>query len=125
MFSPCRSALPPVSPAQTIPCPRFPVALSFPDVEADVLAHEAASELRRAGRPDADAWRAYLGRVLPALERNSAREVAQALLAAGTGEPASRSHAERMRRQAIAAGSVHRARFWADVAEEIGRARPS
>jgi hypothetical protein len=63
--------------------------------------------------------------VLPALERNAAGEMAQALLAAGTGVNASRTHAQQMRRQAIAAGSVHRARFWADVAEEISRATSS
>jgi len=104
-----------------VPCPGFPIALLFPDVEPEVLAREAANEASRAGRPGA-AWHSYLRRAVPALESNAAGEMAQALLAAGTGATASRSHALRMRRQAIAAGAVHRARFWADVAEEVSRA---
>ncbi len=104
------------------PCPCFPVAVLFPDVEPDVLAREAAHEASRARRPGAGPWHAYLHRALPALERHVSSEMAQALLDAGTGESASRAHAEQMRRQAIAAGAMHRARFWADVIEEIGRA---
>ncbi len=105
----------------TPPCSGFPVALMFPDVEPEVLAHEAMREANRPRRPGAGDWHAYLHRALPALERHVAAEMARALLGAGTGVAGSRAHADRMRRQAIAAGAVHRARFWADVAEEIGR----
>ncbi len=101
------------------PCPCFPVAVQFPDVEPDVLAREAAHEANRFRRPEP--WHAYLRRALPALERHVSGEMAQALLAAGTGLHASRLHAERMGRQAIAAGAMHRARFWSDVADEIRR----
>jgi hypothetical protein len=105
------------------PCPCFPIAVLFPDVEPNVLEEEAAHEARRARRPGA--WHSYLRRALPALEHNASGEMAEALLVAGTGAQAARSHAERMRRQAIAAGAISRARFWADVAAEIGRAAPA
>ena len=107
------------TPSRPEPCPGFPAAVMFPDVEPEVLAREAASEAVRAGRPGA--WNVYLHRVLPALESSAPGEMAQALLVAGPGLEASRAHAERMRRQAIAAGAVRRARFWADVAEAIAR----
>ena len=110
-----------MSPAsRSQPCLGYPVAVSFPDVEPEVLAREAAHEAGRAARPGAG--QSYLGRVLPALERNGPTDMAYALLAAGTGPQASRAHAERMRRQALAAGAVGRARFWADVSEELARA---
>jgi hypothetical protein len=92
-------------------------------VEPDVLALEEASEALRATRFGAAHWQTYLHRVMPALEQDAADEMADALLAAGTGTVASRSHAESMRRRAIAAGSVRRARFWADVVRAIDRSR--
>jgi hypothetical protein len=101
------------------PCPSFPAAVLFPDVEPEVLAMEAANEARRASRPDH--WNTYLHRVLPALETSAADEMAQALLTAGTGLEGARLHVERMRRQSIATGAVHRARFWADVSEVLAR----
>jgi hypothetical protein len=105
------------------PCPAFPASIAYQDVEPDVLAREEESEARRAARFGAGHWQTYLHRVLPALEQDAADDMARALLAAGTGIVASRSHAESMRRRAIASGSVRRARFWADVAREIDRAR--
>jgi hypothetical protein len=113
------------SPLRLIPCPAFPMSVVFPDVEPDELEREAEGEARRAKRFGGGDWHAYLHRVLPALEQDSADDMAKALLAAGTGVVASHSHAEAMRRRAIAAGSIRRARFWADVAREIGRARRS
>ena len=110
-----------MSPAsRSQPCLGYPVAVSFPDVEPEVLAREAAHEAGRAARPGEG--QSFLHRVLPALERNVPADMAYALLAAGTGAHASRAHAERMRRQAIAAGAVGRARFWADVSEALARA---
>jgi hypothetical protein len=105
--------------SHSAPCPCFPVAVLFPDVEPAELEREAAHEASRSRRPGP--WNAYLHRALPALERHVSGEMAQALLAAGTGAHASRLHAERMGRQAIAAGAMHRARFWSDVADEIRR----
>jgi hypothetical protein len=107
--------------SRSLPCSGYSVAVSFPDVEPEVLAREAAHEAGWAARPGAGAWQSYLGRVLPALERSVPGDMAHALLAAGTGAHASRAHAERMRRQALAAGAVGRARFWADVSEEVAR----
>jgi hypothetical protein len=109
------------SPSQTGPCRGFPVAVLFPDVEPEVLAREAANEARRASRTGAGAWHAYLRRVLPAMERSAAGDMAQALLTTGSGPHAARAHARRVRRRVIAAGAAHRARFWADVATEVGR----
>ncbi len=111
------------SPSRLIPCPAFPASILFPDVEPDVLELEEESEARRAARFGAGHWQDYLSRVLPALEQDAADDMAQALLAVGTGAVAARSHAEQMRRRAIAAGSVRRARFWGDVAREVDRAR--
>jgi hypothetical protein len=111
------------SPSRLIPCPAFPLSVVFPDVGPDVLALEAEHEARRAARLGGGQWQSYLYRVLPALEQDAAEDMARALLAAGTGIVASRSHAETMRRRAIAAGSIRRARFWANVADEIDRAR--
>jgi len=121
MLSPSLRSLAALS-ALTETCPRFPVSVLFPDVEPEVLASEAAHEATRASRPNAG--HLYLHRVLPALERHEAGAMAQALLSGGPGPHASRSHAERMRRQAIASGDVRRARFWADVAEALGQGRP-
>jgi hypothetical protein len=111
------------SPSRLIPCPAFPASILFPDVEPDVLAREEESEERRAARFGAGHWATYLNRVLPALDQDAADDMARALLAAGTGVVACRSHAEQMRRRAIASGSVRRARFWAEVAREIDRSR--
>lgn len=106
---------------ETSPCTGFPMAVLYPDVEPEVLAREAANEASRVSRQTGTPWHSYLRRVLPALEHSEPVEMAQALLAAGTGPDATRTHALRMRRQAVAAGDVHRARFWADVAGEVGR----
>ena len=108
------------TPPPTAPCTGYPVAVLFPDVEPEVLAREVAHEASRAERPGAES--SYPRRALLALERRAAGEMAQTLLAAGTGIPASRAHAERMRRHAIAAGAIHRARFWADVTEALAHA---
>jgi hypothetical protein len=107
--------------SRSSPCPGFPVAINFTDVEPEVLADEEARERHRQGLPPAPAWHAYLRRVLPALERGSAVEMAQALLAAGTAEDAAITHSETMRRRALAAGEVRRARFWDDVTSSIRR----
>ncbi len=111
------------SPSRIVPCPAFPMSVVFPDVDPDVLAREAESEARRTPPPGAAHWEGYLRRVLPALEQGEAGDMAQALLATGTGVIAARSHAETMRRRAIAHGSVRRARFWANVVAEIDRLR--
>jgi len=111
------------SQSQLTPCPAFPASVLFPDVEPELLALEEASEASRLAPLGPTHWQTYLCRVMPALEQDAADDMARALLAAGTGVVASRSHAESMRRRAIASGSVRRARFWADVAREIDRAR--
>lgn len=111
------------SPSRIVPCPAFPMSVVFPDVDPEILAREAETEAHRVAPPGAVHWDGYLRRVLPALERNQAGDMAQALLAGGTGTIAARSHAEAMRRRAIAHGSVRRARFWADVTAEIDRLR--
>jgi hypothetical protein len=111
------------SPSRIVPCPAFPMSVVFPDVDPEILAREAETEARRAVPPGAGQWEGYLNRVLPALEHSEAGDMAQALLAAGTGAIAARSHAETMRRRAIAYGSVRRARFWANVTAEIDRLR--
>jgi hypothetical protein len=97
------------------------VAIRFPDVEPEVLAREAASDPGRVGRPTAGDWQAYLRRVLPVAERDTAGDMARAMLTTGGSRLASRAHAEWMRRQALAAGLAHRVRFWTDVANEISR----
>lgn len=109
------------SPSRLLPDPGFPATLVFQDVDPDVLAREEATEAGRAARAGNGGWSAYLRRVLPALERNAAEDMAQALLANGTGAQACREHAQRMRRQSLAAGEAARARFWADVGEALVR----
>jgi hypothetical protein len=111
------------SPSRIVPCPAFPMSLVFPDVDPEILAREAETEAHRALPSEPGHWASYLHRVLPALEHHEAGDMALALLAAGTGVIAARSHAETMRRRAIAYGSVRRARFWATVTAEIDRSR--
>jgi hypothetical protein len=84
------------------------VPINFTDVDPEVLADEEASERHRPGLP-------------PALERGSVSEMAQALLVAGSGAQAATSHSETMRRRALAAGDVRRARFWDDVTAAVRR----
>lgn len=105
-----------LSPSGFDPCPCFPVPVLFPDVGPDELEREAEDEASRGWQPDA--W--YLNCAIPALERHASRDMARALLEAGTAADPSRAHAEQMRRRAVAAGAMRRARFWAEVAEEIG-----
>ena len=93
----------------------FPASLLFQDVDPDVLAREAASDVPSAAVPGADAWQAYLRRALPAMEHRSARDMAAAMLDAGHGPLSARGHAASMRRRALAAGDVTRMRFWNDV----------
>jgi hypothetical protein len=107
--------------SRPMPCPGFPVAVSFQDVDPEILAREDAHEAGRTARPGAGAWDTYLRRVLPALERNAAEDMAQALLSFGTSPQDSHDHADRMRRRALADGSASRARFWADVGTAIAR----
>ena len=107
--------------SRSSPCPGFPVEINFTDVEPHVLADEEASERHRQGLPPAPAWQAFLRRVLPAQERGSAGDMARALLVGGTDENAVASHSETMRRRAIAAGDVRRARFWDDVTAAVRR----
>jgi hypothetical protein len=111
------------SPSRIVPCPAFPMSVVFPDVDPEILEREAETDAHRTSPSGAGHRDGYLHRVLPALEQNEAGDMAHGLLAAGTGAIAARSHAETMRRRAIAYGSVRRARFWANVAAEIDRIR--
>jgi hypothetical protein len=104
------SALPAVT-----PCPGFAVSVTFPDVEPDVLAREEATEARRVGRRNGDNWHTYLCRVLPALERESASDLAEALLVSGHTRPSARRHVLTMRRRSVASGDARRVRFWAEA----------
>jgi hypothetical protein len=97
------------------------MAINFVDVEPHVLADEEARDDGQFGAPLAPSWQAYLRRVLPALERGSANEMAQALLATDTAGDAAVTHSETMRRRALATGDVRRARFWDDVMAAIRR----
>ncbi len=111
------------SPSRIVPFPAFPMSVVFPDVDPEVLEREAETDAHRISPSGAGQRDGYLHRILPALDQNEAGDMAHALLAGGTGAIAARSHAETMRRRAIAYGSVRRARFWANVAGEIDRIR--
>lgn len=100
-------------------CRGYNVAVMFPDVEPQELAKEAAMEGRRIEAPAAGAWQTFICRVLPALERHAAAELAEGLLAAGQRPTQARAHAVAMRRQAVARGDVERARFWTDVVDAL------
>ena len=103
----------------TTPCIGYPTSVLYADVDPEVLAHEEANEVSRIATPPTSAWQVYLRRILPALERNAAAEMAEGLIAAGHGVREARSHAATMRRQAVKAGNVSRVRFWGEVLEAL------
>ena len=105
--------------SHSTPCLGFPVPVMFTDVDPDVLADEEATEQHRYVVRENGAWQTYMRRVLPAMERGSSAEMAQALLDAGTDDAAAIIHSKSMRRRALATGDVRRARFWADVTDAI------
>jgi hypothetical protein len=101
------------------PCRGYDFAVRFPDVDADVLAQESASEQEQGSAPAAFPWSSYLQRVLPALERNLPAEMAQAMLLNGHSPEDVRCHVVAMRRRSVVAGDVRRMRFWDDVLHVI------
>lgn len=99
------------------PCHGFPASIEFQDVAPDELARETLHEHRRT--PAAGAWQDYLSRVLPALERQEAGAMAEALHLAGLNREDARRHAMAMRRRSIAAGDLRRMTFWDEVANTL------
>jgi len=93
--------------------------LLFDDVDPEVLAREAASDSHRFAAHDGGAWQSYLRRVLPALERHSAQDMVDALLAAGHSPRTARTHALTMRRRSVADGDARRIRFWGEVWQHL------
>lgn len=87
----------PAAPPVATHCHGFHAPVRFQDVEAEVLAREAAVE-----------------RALPA-------ELARGLLEGGALPRQARARVIAMRRRAIEAGDVQRVRFWADVLAALDR----